>query len=349
MKKLSLFDKFIFVVNSLIAAICLLSYLLPYLPPKSFKVIATLSLSVPVFLLLNIVFCLYWILRFKKQFLLSLVVLLVGFNLLKSMFEFGHEPIVSKNPSDISLLSYNARFFNSNNWSPNKFIRDSIYNFVEKENPDILFFQEFYKPEYKEYKKLYPHAFQAFNMGYNRNGQAIFSKYEIVNKGSFDFENSFNNIIYADLKIKDEIIRVYNFHLETTGVNSKVELEKGVSEADSEVAEEVARTIANSFVKQQHQVDAFIAHAKKFKGKFIIAGDFNNTAYSYIYNKIRREFDVKDSFEEMGSGFGTTYNFKYFPMRIDFVLPSHKFTVKSHQNFKKALSDHYPVKVVLGL
>ena len=48
----------------------------------------------------------------------------------------------------------------------------------------------------------------------------------------------------------------------------------------------------------------------------VIGGDFNNTAYSYIYRKVLGE-DLKDTFEDAGNGFGRTYDFKFFPMRID--------------------------------
>jgi hypothetical protein len=37
----------------------------------------------------------------------------------------------------------------------------------------------------------------------------------------------------------------------------------------------------------------------------------------YVYRNIR---EVKDSFEEAGTGFGQTYKFKYYPARIDYIF-----------------------------
>ncbi|MBT8296096.1 MAG: endonuclease, partial [Gramella sp.] len=77
MKNLNLFDKFVFILNSLAATALLFSYLLPLIPPKSFPLLSVLSLGVPVLIILNTFFLVYWILRLKGQVLLSLIVLLL--------------------------------------------------------------------------------------------------------------------------------------------------------------------------------------------------------------------------------------------------------------------------------
>ncbi len=68
----------------------------------------------------------------------------------------------------------------------------------------------------------------------------------------------------------------------------------------------------------------------------------NNSAFSYVYRSIKG--DLKDTFEEAGSGFGKTYSFKYYPARIDYIFTDKQFEVKSHtsfSDFKK--SDHFPI------
>jgi len=56
MKKLKGIDKIVFLFNSFIAVILLLSYLLPYASPKRFASISVLSLIVPLFIILNVLF-----------------------------------------------------------------------------------------------------------------------------------------------------------------------------------------------------------------------------------------------------------------------------------------------------
>jgi endonuclease/exonuclease/phosphatase (EEP) superfamily protein YafD len=52
---------------------------------------------------------------------------------------------------------------------------------------------------------------------------------------------------------------------------------------------------------------------------------------------------MTDSFNVKGSGFGSTYLFKFLPFRIDFILADPEIEIKSHKNFKVRLSDHEPV------
>jgi len=79
----------------------------------------------------------------------------------------------------------------------------------------------------------------------------------------------------------------------------------------------------------------------------IVCGDFNNTAYSYVYQKIKG--DLQDAFAEGGNGFGRTFKFKYFPVRIDFILVDQSFHVNAFKTFDIQLSDHYPIIAKLKL
>ena len=67
MKNLKAIDKFIFVVNSIAAALLLLSYILPLVPPKTFPLLSVLSLGVPFLIILNALFFFYWLI-FKRNF-----------------------------------------------------------------------------------------------------------------------------------------------------------------------------------------------------------------------------------------------------------------------------------------
>ena len=79
-----------------------------------------------------------------------------------------------------------------------------------------------------------------------------------------------------------------------------------------------------------------------------MTGDFNNTAYSFIYKEIIGD-DLVDTFKEAGNGFGKTYDFKFFPLRIDYILSDKAFTVNGYKTYDVKLSDHYPIKATLKL
>ena len=74
----------------------------------------------------------------------------------------------------------------------------------------------------------------------------------------------------------------------------------------------------------------------------------NNSAFSYVYRGIKG--DLQDCFEEAGKGFGQTYNFKYYPARIDYIFADNNMIVKSFTNFPDFVnSDHMPVMTRLSI
>jgi endonuclease/exonuclease/phosphatase family metal-dependent hydrolase len=58
---------------------------------------------------------------------------------------------------------------------------------------------------------------------------------------------------------------------------------------------------------------------------------------------------MKDSFIEKGNGYGTTYNFKFLPFRIDFVLADKDIEITDHKNYDIEVSDHYPIMATFTL
>ena len=79
MKKYSLVRKLMFFINSVFATVLLLSYVLPFLSPKTIPTLAVFSLFVPLLVILNIAFFIYWLLKLHKNALLSLLILVVGY------------------------------------------------------------------------------------------------------------------------------------------------------------------------------------------------------------------------------------------------------------------------------
>jgi len=329
-----------FVINSLVAFLLLVSYILPYIPPKSFATLSVLSLSVPLLILLNIIFFIYWLLRVKKQLLLSLFVLLLGWSYLSSMYRFSSSKNI-EDSSDISVMSYNVRLFNVFSWLPNKTVKEEIIEFVYKENPDILCLQE-----YRTGTPIIIDGYYNFNGLPVDNsikwGQAIFSKFPIVNSGSLEFPNTDNNGIFVDIVKQKDTIRIYTLHLQSSKISTDFQ------NLNKENSGHLFNQISSTFREQQSQVELFLAHKSQCNFKTIVTGDFNNTAYSYIFKEIKGD-DLVDTFKEAGNGFGRTYDFKFFPLRIDFILSDKAFTVNGFKTYDIKLSDHYPIKAILKL
>ncbi|QDO95548.1 endonuclease/exonuclease/phosphatase family protein [Formosa sediminum] len=342
MSKLNVIDKFIFFINSVLATLLLLSYILPFFQPKHFTLLSVLSLTVPVLIIINVLFVLYWLLKLKLQMLLSFLVLVFGYFYMGTLFKIGGST-VAENANTISIMSYNVRLFNIYDWIPNTDVGKDISNFVKSEQPDILSLQE-YHPNNKSIDfSFYKYSYIQLAGEKKQFGQAIFSQYPIVNKGSIKFPNTPNNAIFADVVKNNDTIRVYNIHLQSLRINTQVEALK------KEDSARLLKSIGQSFAMQQDQTELFLEHKKTCKYKMIITGDLNNTAYSYVYRMIRGNLD--DTFKEAGTGFGKTFNFKFFPVRIDFIFADGaNFTINSFKTFNDEVhSDHYPIMTTLSL
>lgn len=333
MKNLSGIEKIIFLFNSLMAFLLLLSYLLPYVEPKKFALLSVLSLGVPFLIIVNILCLLYWLLKVKKQLLLSLFVLLIGYKYVGSLYKFSSSKNIDE-ANNMAIMNYNVRLFNLYNWIDEEGVQTKITRFINEIQPDVISFQE-YNPHDSIYLPDYGYKFEELSGKRTRYGQAIYSKFPIVNSGSFEFPNTGNNAIYADIVKGTDTIRIYNVHLQSAGISAEV------GNLAQENSERLFNRLAYTFKTQQTQAESFVSHKESSPYKMIICGDFNNTAYSYVYKLIKG--DLIDTFEAAGNGFGRTYDLKYFPLRIDFILADPYFEINHFKTYDIRLSDHYPI------
>lgn len=339
MKTLTFTNKFIYLVNSVVAFLLFVSYVLPLLKPKTFALLSVLSLGVPLLIVINFLFFLYWVIKLKKQFILSFVVLALGHFYFGAFYKVASNAITEKQDA-LKVMNFNVRIFNLYKWIKSDSINKQMSVFISEKSPDILCLQEYY-PKHKVNFSSYKHQFIKLSGVEKKIGQAIFSKYPIVKSGTIQFPNTFNNAIYADVVKGLDTIRVYNIHLQS------LHLEPDMTKLLKKDSEELFKGVGETFKLQQSQAELFIKHKTKSPYKMIICGDFNNSAFSYVYRQIKG--DLKDAFKASGSGFGSTYNFNFFPVRIDFILVDNQFKVNGFTTYKDKLSDHYPIMASLSL
>ncbi len=335
MKNLSFLDKIIFVLNSLLAFALLISYLLPYVPPKSFPLLSVLSLGVPLLIISNLLFLLFWAIRFKRQFLLSLIILLIGYNHVFSLFQFSGNTEETDSGS-LSVMSYNVRMFNSYKWTKDKNIPGEITDFVTEKNPDILLTQEHFIGDGKMFRD-FPYNFVFSKDKNSEFGSAIFSKYPIIKKHSVGFpEDGNNNAIFVDIVKDNDTLRIFNVHFQSLNIKPEIkDLQKGISK-------KLIGRIGYGFKLQQNQAEMLMKEVERSPYKTLIIGDFNNTAFSYIY-KLVIGTRFNDAFLEAGTGFGKSFNLSYFPLRIDFFMIDKSIAIESFEVFPVNYSDHFPL------
>ena len=154
-----------------------------------------LNLMVPVIAFVNMVFFVFWVIKFKWPFILFIFSVLIGFKEWGKLYKFPNNAIPVSN--GIKVMSFNVRLFNSYQWIDAKEVPKSIENFIQKESPDLVCLQE-YSKEFSPKFKNYPYRYVKSSKKNGQNGLCILSKYKLFNPRYIDFEKSNNSAIYAD-------------------------------------------------------------------------------------------------------------------------------------------------------
>ena len=294
------------------------------------------SLVVPLLCFANIFFFIFWLIRFQWPFLLFVLAFVIGFKEWRLLYQFKDKGIITSD--GLSVMSYNVRSFNRFKWLDTSNIPKEINTFITNESPDIISFQEYaidLAPIFKDYPYL-------FFTPYTRNGKVgscIISKLPLFNPQPVLFTGSENGGMYVDFLYKKDTLRLYNIHFESLGFNLKDTL------VDSHYSKKIRSKINKVFAIQQLQV---LQVKKIMNGSVfpeIICTDLNNNAFSASYRALSK--GMKDSFLAKGAGFGSTYQFPYFPLRIDYILTDPKMKTISFKTHSIKLSDHKPISVSL--
>lgn len=341
MQKQSWLSKIMFFFNTVLTVLTFLAYLLPFLAPKAFPFLSVLTLILPLFLILNFFFFVFWLLQLKRQMLLSGLVLLLGITFINRFYKFSETNLPAED-GDFTLMSYNVRLFNLYEWLPQGDVPEQISKLIDEKHPDILCLQEF-SPNDKVSVKKYPHSFVKLYGGKNKYGQAIYSNYKMIEKGEIQFPNTSNNVIYADILKGKDTLRIYSMHLQSIKISTDIH-----EDLNQEKSKFIFMRISEAFTLQQQQAEIIKKHFDACKYPKIICGDLNNSAFSYVYRTVKG--DMKDAFEQAGTGFGKSYNFKYYPARIDYVFVENDIEVKEFTSLDSFVqSDHFPQLTRLNL
>lgn len=326
-----------------------------YISPEYFPYVGLATLTIPLLLIINGFLFIILVLAKRKLALLPLIALIVGWKFVGVTFQFRTEPEVEKG---LSVLSYNVHMFSYNKTGDAK-KSSSSKNLIQwlKENPsDIKCFQEFYQdpttPSRNTIKQLgketgYHHFYQVIqgNPKSSTFGMAIFSRYPIVNEGFVLDSKSTNGIIFADIKVEKDTIRIYNAHLESMNIPS-AELKD--FEGIKENYRQTLRKLKRGQVTRASQLEILMEHMENSPYANILVGDFNDVPYSYTYFTLRNIMD--NGFEKAGKGFGFTYNKVLFFLRIDNIFYDGVLDILDFKTHSEVdYSDHYPVSAVFSL
>ncbi|MCB0479182.1 MAG: endonuclease/exonuclease/phosphatase family protein [Crocinitomicaceae bacterium] len=365
MKGLRLIWKIFFFINVLFIFFLLLAYLSVYLDPSTFWWIAIFGLLYPISLISNFIFVLFWLFIKKSNALFSGLVMVLG--LFYFLDFFALHPFPQKAPENsVKIMSYNVRLFDLYNWKGNKETKQQIFDFLVRENADIICFQEFYENK-GEYGKTFKTTSTLVEILDSKNhfekythkmtgdqyfGVATYTKYPIVNKGIVPFdEEETNACIYTDIKIDNDTIRVYNTHMGSIRFNADDYKyfgdENTQFKPNVKGGENIFGRLKKAYKKRIIQATKILDHSKTSPYKVLICGDFNDIPISYTYHQFEKLY--KDAFLESGFGIGKTYIGKIPSYRIDYIWMDEAFQSYEFKVHEEELSDHRAISCFFNL
>ncbi len=240
--------------------------------------------------------------------------------------------------------------------------KQNILQFISSESPGIVCLQEYhgkgrtlYEPLMEMKSDLHAGAYyyeSYFSPRFQQlTGLVIFSKYKAVNKGKLKFEGSRTFGIYTDLIINDDTTRVFNIHLASIQLMpSDIDFVVNPGQDDNKEfrihALQIYSKLAEAFDLRERQMTFLLSQIKSSPYPVILAGDFNDTPASFVYDNIAEELD--DTFVSKGNGFSITYAGKIPFLRIDYIMKSEAFKTLNYKRHKLDFSDHYPATATLS-
>jgi endonuclease/exonuclease/phosphatase family metal-dependent hydrolase len=335
--ELTFLDKVLRLIALILVISLALGTLAGKIDPRDNKYIPFFGLAYPYLLMLNAAMIVWWLLRRRWLWaVLSAFVILIGWQAFNaSIGFFGNEGVGPKADKDaIRMMTYNVHNFRPYGEEVIETVKEQMLDLIEDEHPDIICFQEFFTR-------------------YEANGLAIFSRYPIINRGQIDFKdnNNGNTCIWADVKVQNRVMRVYNVHLQSIAFDKQDYnyLDKIKKKMDAELSssKRIISMLKYAFTKRSEQVDFMLASMRNCEVPFIIAGDFNDTPASYSVTQLTSP--LNNSFVKEGTGFGRTYNGKFPNFQIDYISTSKNIEILNHHVIGAKLSDHFPVRSDLKL
>ncbi|MCM1301176.1 MAG: endonuclease/exonuclease/phosphatase family protein [Bacteroides cellulosilyticus] len=344
-------DLLLSVVSLGMAVAMTVVFFVPYVDPARMWFLPLLGLAAPALYVATVVLALYWIVRWRwgrAGVMLAFVVagLFWAPRFWKPRFGRSYKtPTYSK--AAVKVLSYNVRYLQDAEGAD---CADAVLRLIDSLDADIVCLQEFSRQaaersgHYEAFAAKY--AFARFGLDEEADPtQAVFSKQRIVGSGVVLTPQS---AVWADLRVGDDTVRVYNNHLQSTAIkaadNDYITNRDFIADADRERKfRSMARRLRANGLRRAAQVDSIAAEIAARAPRRIVCGDFNDTPMSYVYRTMSR--GLVDAFACCGEGYSHTYRGFFDMLRIDFVFASPDLELLSYEVPEVGWSDHFPVLV----
>lgn len=349
--------KYLVLFFNLLAILSLLgAFLAPMINPEKIPFFAFWGLIMPYSLIINVFFIIFWVLKARYYFVLSLLAIILSWSTTKTSFPYHRKEKVI-NQEGIKVLSYNVRVFDRYNWSENKNTVSDMLRFIKSQKADIICLQEFGTSKQgkdgtteafvlnslREYRYKYIHYAPNSLSKRHQQGLAILSKYPIEKRGiKGDVNLRKGCSIYADINLKTDKLRIINSHFESIHFTNKYDIIEGIdSENYKNRIKGAAKSINNAAIQHSKSAEEINTIINSSAYPVIVCADMNSTPVSYSYHSLIK--NINDAYLHHGTGFGATYNGLYPFLRIDYIFHTTELPLLDYKRIKVKYSDHFPI------
>lgn len=355
-------------VVTILSSLALVGGLLAKLfDPRTTAIFVFAGLFYQIIYMVNLCCAFWWALRWRKYFFVSAAVLLLGVGSMGLFYRSDistKSPEVNKERNDVVVATYNVMAFSAMADSDFGAELDSVAHWINNRGANIVCLQESYFNEENSFES-FKDGLKKLSYGFFVNsttsradsetgsGFAVLSAYPIVRHGISDADEESINAVWADVKIGRDTVRVFNTHLQSTGITreeSNTTLTSHIID-DEEGGDKllgIARKMCRNYKLRAAEASHISRQIKGSQYPVILCGDFNDTPMSYTYRNMKTR-RLEDAFVQCGRGVEYTYKGLYDIFRIDYIFSDREFfDVKSYDSYTLGLSDHKALVVRLG-
>ncbi len=327
-----------YIFHLLLLALSFALALLPFLPASLAGWLISLSLvAIPLFIFNLIAFLLTFLpsrsrsrshyrSRSRSRCLPALSLLL----LLPCLSNYINVNVRSASLRAEQSLSLTLISFNVDNFRLSSKILHAFADLAHDEDADIICLQERPHDNLLRWDSIkaafpnYPYAIcnsredEVLNL-------AVISRYPLVGMTERYYPKSYNKQLFTDIIMGPDTIRLFNVHLQTTGL------------ADNRARPiHAIRQLFDQAVLRNLQADDLVSDVQHSPYPVIVAGDFNDTRSGYAYRRLRsylRDANPHLSFTGSYQRFHSLY-------KIDHILCNSTFAPTNYKLISNSWSDH---------
>jgi endonuclease/exonuclease/phosphatase family metal-dependent hydrolase len=310
---------------------------------------AMLVYALPLLICANILLIFYWLIRRRWLFvLIPVITVACCIPYMGTLIQFRSLDKSAEGKTGLKIASYNVAMFGR---ETSGFMALDIFAEMRRQKVDVLCMQEYSetsgdKKNSDTYKEYFPY------MKIGRGDMVIYSRYPIKESKTILFDDTNNSAMWADIDVKGEELRVFNVHLQTTGINrtlykaAKLQAQQDYDVSKSRLLSAIYGNYMMGMMFRSGQAIT-VANEKRSSTKpCIVCGDFNDVPYSFVYNTMLG--NMVDGFKECGSGFMYTFRGNK-KVRIDYIFHDESLKGLTYYKGDMTNSDHFPVFMKIAL